>query len=49
MGRGKGPGAGLGVGGNCVCPKCGSKKAHTRGVPCNTLKCPNCGTTMVRE
>jgi hypothetical protein len=49
LGRGMGAAAGMGVGGNCVCPKCGSKISHTRGIPCNTLKCPNCGTTLVRE
>ncbi|MEW6187049.1 MAG: hypothetical protein AB1585_15045 [Thermodesulfobacteriota bacterium] len=48
-GRGLGGGAGMGAGGNCVCPKCGNKKPHARGVPCNTFKCPHCGTSMVRE
>ncbi len=46
---GMGRGAGLGAGGNCLCPKCGNKSSHGRGVPCNTLKCSKCGTTMVRE
>ena len=32
----------------CVCPKCGKKVAHQRGVPCNTIVCPECGTHMTR-
>lgn len=48
-GMGMGKGAGLGAGENCVCPKCGRKSSHTRGVPCNAIKCSQCGTTMVRE
>lgn len=46
---GMGGGAGMGAGGNCLCPKCGNKSSHSRGVPCATIKCPKCGTTMVRE
>jgi hypothetical protein len=49
LGAGMGKGAGLGAGGNCICPKCGQKSSHTRGVPCNTIKCSKCGTAMVRE
>jgi len=51
MGRGKGMGrgAGMGAGGNCVCPKCGNKSSHSQGIPCNSMKCPKCGTMMVRE
>jgi len=49
-GRGMGPGGrGLGPGGNCVCPNCGTKVAHQRGIPCVEVKCPNCGNSMVRE
>lgn len=57
-GRGGGPGSGggrlgggsgLGAGGNCLCPKCGNKSPHTRGTPCSTMKCPKCGSAMVRE
>ena len=54
-GTGRGGGSGrmggqaLGLGGQCVCPACGHKAAHQRGVPCNTLQCPKCGQTMTRE
>ncbi len=42
-------GGGFGEGGFCVCSKCKEKLPHQRGVKCTTLKCPNCGHTMVRE
>ncbi|MFW6375892.1 MAG: 4Fe-4S binding protein [Thermoplasmatota archaeon] len=32
---------------NCVCPNCGEKVPHQRGVPCNKHQCPSCGTSMV--
>ena len=49
-GRGRQPGGfGLGPSGNCVCPKCGKKVSHQRGVPCYEHKCPDCGTQMTRE
>lgn len=38
-----------GSGGNCVCPHCGAKVAHTSGVPCRKERCPDCGKAMVRE
>jgi hypothetical protein len=47
-GRKGGPLAGGAVG-TCVCPKCGHQKPHERGVPCTQVKCPQCGTTMIRE
>jgi len=48
---GKGKGAGFaprGAGGTdtCVCPKCGTKAAHSRSQPCVDLKCPKCGSPM---
>ncbi|RLI87234.1 MAG: hypothetical protein DRP01_02390 [Archaeoglobales archaeon] len=46
--RGRGPG-GLGPSGFCVCPKCGYREPHEMGIPCRKKKCPNCGTTLVRE
>ena len=48
-GRGGGGGFGLGPSGYCVCPKCGKRVTHQRGVPCYQQKCPVCGTLMVRE
>lgn len=48
-GRFKNNGGGFGNGGYCVCAKCGEKIPHERGVKCTTLKCPNCGKTMIRE
>jgi hypothetical protein len=32
-----------------VCPQCGRREPHARGVPCIDQKCPMCGTAMVRE
>ena len=48
-GAGRMGGQGLGAGGECVCPACGEKVPHTRGVPCNQMKCPKCGQLMARE
>jgi len=47
-GRRRMGGFGLGPGGECVCPKCGTKVPHQRGVPCYQHKCPKCGTMMIR-
>ncbi len=33
----------------CVCPACGERIAHQRGIPCNQTKCPKCGQVMSRE
>ncbi|MGM5483594.1 MAG: DUF134 domain-containing protein [Nanobdellota archaeon] len=35
--------------GNCVCPNCGHKEKHVRGMPCNRKKCTECGSLMTRE
>jgi rubredoxin len=32
---------------DCVCPKCGAKVPHVRGVPCLDTSCPNCGSKML--
>lgn len=48
-GRGGGNKPGSGPDGQCVCPKCGYKKTHEVGERCVDLKCPNCGTQLIRE
>ena len=40
---------GQGPGGYCVCPKCGYKVPHQRGIPCSTLQCPNCKINLERK
>lgn len=47
-GRQGGPIAGGAVG-TCLCPKCGHRQPHERGVPCTQVQCPKCKTSMVRE
>jgi len=47
-GRGRMGGFGLGPGGECVCPRCGARVPHQRGIPCYSVKCPKCGSPMVR-
>lgn len=54
MGRGAGAprgrmgGFGMGPAGECVCPQCGTRLPHQRGVPCFQMKCPNCGAPLTR-
>ncbi|MBU0670890.1 cation diffusion facilitator family transporter [Patescibacteria group bacterium] len=40
---------GRGPSGYCVCPECGYKKLHERGIPCSSLKCPKCDIDLKRE
>ena len=47
-GGGRGGGTGLGPGGKCVCPSCGTTVPHKPGSPCVSVKCPKCGTSMIR-
>jgi hypothetical protein len=48
-GQGRNRGGGMGVGGYCICTKCNHREPHQQGVKCTTLKCPECGHTMIRE
>ena len=47
-GLGRGNWSGAGIGGFCVCPSCGEKVPHQRGIPCNSVNCPKCSAAMVR-
>jgi len=38
-----------GPNGYCVCPQCGNRQPHERGVPCTQVSCPKCGATMMRK
>lgn len=59
QGLGRRQGAGRGIGrmvgpalgpeGFCVCTVCGTKVEHQRGIPCNQMTCPKCGSQMTRE
>jgi len=49
QGRGRMGGFAAGPGGQCVCPKCGTKATHKIGIPCIQQKCPKCGSKMTRE
>ena len=40
---------GAGPGGNCICPKCGTKVPHQKGTPCYNQTCPKCSARMIRE
>lgn len=33
----------------CVCPQCGDRQPHRRGIPCKEQKCAQCGCPMTRE
>ena len=37
-----------GPGGDCVCPRCGSRTSHARGIPCHIQTCQECGEKLVR-
>ena len=60
VGRGAGSGAGrgrmggqfaAGPGGLCICtnPECKNEVVHQAGVPCFQMKCPKCGSPMIRK
>jgi len=48
IGRNRGNRPGAGPSGTCVCPECGYSVAHRAGSPCFSIKCPKCGTRMIR-
>lgn len=48
-GQGRGGGFAAGPGGYCICPNCGERSSHQLRNPCYELKCPKCGTAMIRE
>lgn len=51
-GRGRmGGGFAAGPGGVCICtnPECQAEQAHQAGVPCYQMKCPKCGSPMIRR
>ena len=47
QGRKSGPLSSAAIG-TCMCPKCGQREPHKRGVPCVEKQCPTCGTAMTR-
>ncbi|MCE5313764.1 MAG: hypothetical protein ABFD49_00150 [Armatimonadota bacterium] len=51
-GRGRGRMAGrpatAGPGGECICPICGHREPHERGLPCSEKTCPKCSARMTR-
>ena len=38
----------VGPAGDCICSKCDYKELKTRGLPCSTKKCPECGALLIR-
>ena len=40
--------SGMGLEGLCQCPNCGTGAQHKRGEPCKALRCPQCGSMMIR-
>jgi len=39
-------GQGAGMANSCICPACGTKAPHERGIPCFQMTCPQCGKPM---
>jgi predicted Fe-Mo cluster-binding NifX family protein len=36
------------AGDSCVCPDCGFRHRHERGIPCYLVSCPRCGQRLAR-
>ena len=54
LGKGRGRMGGplaAGPGGSCICtnPECKNEASHIIGQPCYQMKCPKCGSPMVRK
>lgn len=51
QGKGQGGGnkPGAGPQGLCVCPTCGYEVEHKINQRCMDIKCPKCGTNLVRK
>jgi len=47
-GRGRGLRGGICTSKTCVCPNCGESKEVGPGTPCRSVRCPKCGTPMMR-
>ncbi len=47
--KGRMGGGSMGPSGECICPSCGQRVNHERGVPCNAIECPRCGASMARN
>lgn len=41
--------AGMGTTGECVCVKCGYTVKKEAGIPCLKVKCPVCGSVLLRK
>ncbi len=41
-------GAGPGPAGVCICPSCGMKTPHERGIPCSQITCSRCHQRLTR-
>jgi hypothetical protein len=44
-----GPGKGGDEADSCLCPACGAKTDHQRGIPCLQVTCAQCGKSLVRR
>lgn len=33
----------------CICPECGYKIEHKRGISCSDMRCPGCDVSLVSK